>query len=125
MHDREKALPGSARSMENDLEPVRLLTLRQTAEALNLSRQTLRLLRGKKLPGVKIGGQWRIRESDLTKFIHDLDSRSCNPSNVRTNCCVNLRTDQGKKPKTPRSTDARTATLFLLCYKPAGFSLLE
>jgi excisionase family DNA binding protein len=82
--------------MEKDLEPVRLLTLRQTAEALNLSRQTLRLLRRNKLPGVKVAGQWRIRESDLTKFIHDLDSRSCNPLSVTTNCGVNLCADQKK-----------------------------
>jgi excisionase family DNA binding protein len=60
--------------VENDFEPVRLLTLRQTGEALNVSRRTmLRLLRHNKLPAVKVGRQWRMRESELAKFIHDLE----------------------------------------------------
>lgn len=57
--------------MENDFEqPLNFLTLRETADMLQLSTRTLqRLLKDKKLPAVKIGSQWRVRESDLTKFI--------------------------------------------------------
>jgi excisionase family DNA binding protein len=60
--------------MENDFEPVRLLTVQQAAEALNVSARTLqRMLRRKHLLAVKIGSQWRIRECDLAKFVHDLE----------------------------------------------------
>ena len=57
--------------MENDFEqPMNFLTLRETADMLQLSTRTLqRLLKDKKRPAVKIGSQWRVRESDLTKFI--------------------------------------------------------
>ena len=57
--------------MENDFEqPLNFLTLRETADMLQLSTRTLqRLLKDKKLPAVKIGSQCRVRESDLTKFI--------------------------------------------------------
>ncbi len=60
--------------MENDFEPVRLLTVQQAAEALNVSRRTLlRLLWRNRLLAIKVGSRWRIRESDLAKFIHDLE----------------------------------------------------
>jgi excisionase family DNA binding protein len=57
--------------MENDFEqPLNFLTLRETADMLQLSTRTLqRLLKDKKLPAVKIGSQCRVHESDLTKFI--------------------------------------------------------
>ncbi len=60
--------------MGDDFERVRLLTLRQTAEVLHVSvRTVLRMLWRNELPGVKIGSHWRIRESDLIRFVRDLD----------------------------------------------------
>ncbi len=61
--------------MTNDLEPmVRFLTLKQTAELLQLSTRTLlRMVKSNELPAFKVGGQWRVRESDLTKFIQSLN----------------------------------------------------
>ena len=62
--------------MTNDLEPmVRFLTLKQTAELLQLSTRTLlRMVKSNELPAFKVGGQWRVRESDLTKFIQSLNA---------------------------------------------------
>ena len=62
--------------MENDIESLRFLTLRQTAEALHVSVRTVsRMLRRKELPAIRVGGQWRVRESELTKFIQGLEER--------------------------------------------------
>jgi excisionase family DNA binding protein len=60
--------------MENDFEPLRMLTIREAAELMQLSSRTLeRLIRRNKFPGVKIGGQWRVRETELAKWINALD----------------------------------------------------
>jgi len=61
--------------MENDLEPmVRLLTLKEAAELLQLSTRTLlRMVKKNELPAFKVGSQWRFRESELTKWIQGLN----------------------------------------------------
>jgi excisionase family DNA binding protein len=61
--------------MENDLEPaVHLLTLKETAELLQLSTRTLKsMAQGKKVPAFKIGNLWRFRESELAKWIQGLN----------------------------------------------------
>jgi excisionase family DNA binding protein len=62
--------------MENDIDPVRFLTLRQTTDMLQISRRTmLRMLKSKKLPAFKVGRQWRVRESELTKWLQGLNER--------------------------------------------------
>jgi excisionase family DNA binding protein len=56
--------------MENDLDTPRLLTLTETAELMQVSKLTLhRMLRRNELPAFKVGRQWRVRESELTKWI--------------------------------------------------------
>lgn len=46
-----------------------LLTVGQTAAALERStEQVRRYLREGRLPGQRLGGQWFIRQSDLTRF---------------------------------------------------------
>ena len=56
--------------MENDLNRLRLLTLPEAAELLHVSTRTLqRMIRRNELPALKVGGQWRVRESQLTKWI--------------------------------------------------------
>jgi excisionase family DNA binding protein len=53
----------------------RLLTPEQTAARLQLSEITIiHWLRAKKLPGVKLGKLWRVRESDLRQFIDALSN---------------------------------------------------
>jgi excisionase family DNA binding protein len=61
--------------MKNGPEPaVRLLTTKETAELLQVSRRTLqRLIERNKLPAVKVGSRWRIRESELAKWIQSLN----------------------------------------------------
>jgi excisionase family DNA binding protein len=59
--------------MENDLEPLRFLTVPEAAELLQVSTRTLlRMVWRKELPALKVGGQWRISESRLTEWIQGL-----------------------------------------------------
>lgn len=48
------------------------LTPEQIAETLQVSPDTImRLLRDKKLKGVKVGTQWRIKESALEQYLEE------------------------------------------------------
>jgi excisionase family DNA binding protein len=59
--------------MENDLEPLRLLTVPEAAELLQVSKRTLlRMVSRNELPAFKVGGQWRISESRLSEWIQAL-----------------------------------------------------
>ena len=56
--------------MSNTLEGLRLLTLPEAADLLQVSTRTLqRMIRRNELPALKVGGQWRVRESQLTRWI--------------------------------------------------------
>lgn len=49
---------------------LRFLTLREAAEMLRLSKRTpLRMIQHRELPALKIGGQWRIRESHFRSWV--------------------------------------------------------
>jgi excisionase family DNA binding protein len=62
--------------MENSTEPLRFLTVEETAELLQISRRTLqRMIHRKDLPAFKVGGQWRIHESALSKWLNGLHER--------------------------------------------------
>jgi excisionase family DNA binding protein len=59
--------------MENDLEPFRLLTLDEAANVLHVSKRTVRrMVDQKDFPAFKVGGQWRVRENEVTKWIQSL-----------------------------------------------------
>ena len=59
--------------MENEFEPLRLLTLKETADVLQLSGRTVReMVRRKELPAFKVGGHWRVNERQLTKWMQGL-----------------------------------------------------
>jgi excisionase family DNA binding protein len=61
--------------MESKLDQIRLLTLAEAAELLQVSVRTLqRMIRSKKLPAFKVGGQWRIRESQLQQWVEHRES---------------------------------------------------
>lgn len=48
----------------------RLLTVQEVAERLRLSARTVRLwLQTGKLRGLRVGGRWRVRESELHAFL--------------------------------------------------------
>jgi excisionase family DNA binding protein len=56
--------------MNDSIETLRLLTLPQAAELLHVSIRTLhRMIHKQELPAFKVGGQWRLRESQLTEWI--------------------------------------------------------
>ena len=47
---------------------LKFLTLEQAAEVLQVSKRTVhRLIQRKQMPDFKIGGQWRIGESEFKK----------------------------------------------------------
>jgi len=59
--------------MENRDEPLRFLTLKETANVLQLSGRTVhRMVMEKKLPAFKVGGRWRVNERRLTNWMQDL-----------------------------------------------------
>ena len=60
--------------MENTIDPLSLLTIKEAAEALRLSTRTVHRMVGRKeLPAFKVGGQWRLRESELQKWLEGLN----------------------------------------------------
>jgi excisionase family DNA binding protein len=57
-------------SMEQKLENIRLLTLAEAANLLQVSTRTLqRMIRNRELPAFKVGGQWRLRETQLRQWV--------------------------------------------------------
>lgn len=54
-------------SVSSELE---FLTLKEAARMLQISKRTVfRMIHQKKVPAIKVGGQWRIRESQFKKWI--------------------------------------------------------
>jgi excisionase family DNA binding protein len=62
--------------VENDFDLPRLLTIRETANMLQISRGTLLLMaKNKKLPAIKVGNQWRVVERELAKWLEGVNKR--------------------------------------------------
>jgi len=56
--------------METDLDPLSLLTLKQTADLLRVSPRVVRvMIQRNELLALRVGRQWRIRSSQLAKWI--------------------------------------------------------
>ena len=61
--------------MSNTQEEFRLLTLEAAAEILRVSKRTLmRMIQKKEVPAFKVGGQWRIRESQFRKWVENKEN---------------------------------------------------
>jgi excisionase family DNA binding protein len=57
-----------------------LLTVAEVAAAMRVSNMTVyRLIKGGELPAVRVGKNYRIRESDLARFIDDRSVRTEGP----------------------------------------------
>jgi excisionase family DNA binding protein len=62
---------------ENSDQALRLLTLNETANVLQLSRRTVhRMIRRKELLAFRVRGQWRVRESQLIEWLRPQQSVS-------------------------------------------------
>jgi excisionase family DNA binding protein len=62
-------------SMDQKLETIRLLTLSEAADLLQVSTRTLqRMIRNSQLPAFKVGGQWRLRETQLRQWVENKES---------------------------------------------------
>lgn len=60
--------------MENTPEPLRFRTVQEAAELLQVSSRTLqRIIYRKDLPAFKVGAQWRINRTALTKWLENLN----------------------------------------------------
>ncbi len=56
--------------MCNDRGELRLLTLSEAAAILQLTKRTLlKMIQKKDVPAFKVGGQWRIRETQFKKWV--------------------------------------------------------
>lgn len=63
--------------MENNTEPLRVLTIKETAVMLRMSQRTVqRLIQRKELPSFKVGGQWRLREAEVAKRLEALQTEA-------------------------------------------------
>jgi excisionase family DNA binding protein len=61
--------------MEQNFDSIRLLTLDEAATLLQVSKRTLhRMIKTNELPAFKVGGQWRLRETQLRQWVEDQES---------------------------------------------------
>jgi excisionase family DNA binding protein len=57
--------------MDNQ-DSIRLLTLDEAAALLQVSKRTLqRMIKTGELPAFKVGGQWRLRETQLRQWVEN------------------------------------------------------
>jgi excisionase family DNA binding protein len=62
--------------VDRNFDQIRLLTLAEAATLLHVSTRTLqRMIRSRDLPALKVGGQWRLRESQLAEWIQGRERR--------------------------------------------------
>jgi excisionase family DNA binding protein len=58
--------------MNENLDSIRLLTLNEAAELLQVSTRTLqRMIHSGEMPALKVGGQWRVREAQLRHWVEN------------------------------------------------------
>ncbi len=68
------------------MDQIRLLTLAEAASLLHVSTRTLqRMIRSRDLPALKVGGQWRLRESQLAQWIEGRERPSVPTERKSTN----------------------------------------
>jgi len=57
---------------EQEQKGFRMLTIKEVAHFLCVNERTIyRLIKAHKIPGVKIGGQWRFPEQNLQTWIEE------------------------------------------------------
>lgn len=75
--------------MNNSQDKLRLLTLQDAAENLQISKRTLlRMIQKKEVPAFKVGGQWRIRESQFRRWLEDREKGVSETKTVSLEDCL-------------------------------------
>lgn len=70
--------------MNEPLEQLRLLTLSEAADLLQVSTRTLqRMIRTGELPAFKVGGQWRVRGTLLQRWVEQRENPAVESKNDR------------------------------------------
>jgi excisionase family DNA binding protein len=66
--------------MDQNFDSIRLLTLDEAAALLQVSKRTLhRMIKINDLPAFKVGGQWRVRETQLRQWVEHRESTRTEP----------------------------------------------
>jgi excisionase family DNA binding protein len=66
--------------MDKQFGDIRLLTLSEAASLLQVSTRTLqRMIRSGQLPAFKVGGQWRVRETQLRQWVENRENSAVEP----------------------------------------------
>ena len=61
--------------MSEEQMELRFLTLAEAAIILQVSKRTiLRMIQKKEVPALKVGGQWRLRESQLRRWAEEKEN---------------------------------------------------
>ena len=61
--------------MTGEQTELRFLTLAEAAIILQVSKRTiLRMIQKKEVPALKVGGQWRLRESQLKRWAEEKET---------------------------------------------------
>ena len=81
--------------MDDAIETFRLFTLPQAAKLLHVSIRTFhRMIHKQEVPAFKVGGQWRLPESQLTEWIERRE-QSASVALRLENESLRLRNDAG------------------------------
>ena len=66
--------------MNDEHIEFRFMTLAEAAKMLQVSKRTLlRMIQQKEVPAFKVGGQWRLRESQFRKWVEHKENRVSEP----------------------------------------------
>jgi len=58
--------------MKKNYTVIKMLTLAEVASILKISKRTLhRMIQHRQIPAFKVGGQWRLLESRIQKWVQD------------------------------------------------------
>jgi excisionase family DNA binding protein len=61
--------------MNGEQTELKFLTLAEAATILQVSKRTiLRMIQKRDVPALKVGGQWRLRESQLKRWAEEKES---------------------------------------------------
>ena len=66
--------------MNGEQTELKFLTLAEAAAILQVSKRTIfRMIQKKELPALKVGGQWRLRESQFRKWVEHQENGVSEP----------------------------------------------